>query len=109
MVRVTRFPVPPSPERRRRLARQSGLSQTALEAKIQVTNQALFEAGVAVPTAQDYIFVVACRERRIRPDDISGDDGRAVLARRIVRALNAQFKCERTISNWSESRSNGLN
>ena len=98
MARVMRFPVPPSPERRRRLARQSGLSQAGLEAKIRATNQALVEAGVAVPTAQDYVFVVACRERRIRPDDIAGDDGRAILARRIVRALNAQFKYEHTIS-----------
>ena len=91
MVRVIRFPVPPSAERRRRLARQSGLSQTGLEAQIQDLNRVLAEAGITAPTAQDYAFVAACRTRRIRPDDIAGDDDRAILARRIVRALNAQF------------------
>ncbi len=91
MVRVIRFPVPPSAERTRRLARQSDLPQTVLEAQIQDTNQALVEAGVPVPTTEDHAFVAACRARRIRPDDIAGDDGRAILARRIVRALNAQF------------------
>ena len=96
MGRVTRFPVPPSPERRRRLARQSGLSRAALEAEIRAVNRALAGAGAAVPTAQDYAFVAACRERRIRPDDIAGDSDRANLARRIVRALNAQFICGRT-------------
>ena len=47
-------------------------------------------AGVPPATDEDAAFVVACREGRIRPDDIAGDDTRATLARRIIARLNGQ-------------------
>lgn len=95
MAEIIRFPVPPSPRRRRRLAWQLGISAAAFEARIRIRNRELAGAGVVLPSVQDFEFVMACREHRIRPDDICGDDSRADLARRIVRALNAQGIDER--------------
>ena len=90
MTRIIRFPVPLAPARSARLALQAGMSPEAFEDVVRIRNRELRDAGVAPASNQDAAFVLACREGRIRPDDIAGDDARATLARRIVTRLNGQ-------------------
>lgn len=90
MTRIIRFPVPLAPGRSARLARQAGLSPEDFKDLVRIRSRELVDAGVAPASDQDAVFVLACREGRIRPDDIAGDDARATLARRIVARLNGQ-------------------
>ncbi len=90
MTKIIRFPVPLAPVRSARLARQAGLSIEDFEQRLCSRSHELVDAGVAPASAEDAAFVAACREGRIRPDDIAGDDARATLARRIISRLNGQ-------------------
>ena len=95
MAAIVRYPIVLDRARRRRLARQEGVSPESFDEMLRHQDRLILSAGGAGLTAQDLRFIAACKAGLIKPRDIAGGDRRAVIARRIVRDLNDQGARER--------------
>lgn len=100
MAAIIRHPIAIAPARRRRLARQEGVSLESFDEMLRYQERLIERAGGANLTAEDMRFIDACKAGLIKPRDIAGVDRRAAIAQRIIRDLNRQGASERN-EPWS--------
>ncbi len=95
MAEIIRFPLSISERRKAHLANQRGLSKGQFNENLKTQDDNVRNTGGYVLDEQDIRFIETCKSGRIKPSDITGQDPRAILARRIIKDLNTQGRLER--------------